>query len=96
LLYGVGKGSENKPAFVCVEYKQNPESDRYTCLLGKGVTFDTGGLNLKPTRFIESMYVDKGGASAVFGAFQSLVELKVKKNLLLVVGLAENSVSSTS
>ena len=65
-------------------------------LVGKGVTFDTGGLNLKPTGFIEDMYGDKGGACAVLGALHGTLDLKPKKNIIFSIGLAENAIDSKS
>jgi len=58
LIYSVGKGAINKPGMICIEYKP-VENEEFTALIGKGVTFDTGGNNLKPTNFIESMFLDK-------------------------------------
>jgi len=63
-------------------------------LVGKGVTFDTGGLNLKPTGYMEDMYGDKGGACAVIGALHGCLHLKPKKNVLFAVGLAENAIDA--
>lgn len=69
LFYAVGKAATSEPRCVVVHYKGNPDSDEVdVALVGKGVTYDTGGLNLKPTGFIEDMYGDKGGACAVLGA----------------------------
>ena len=65
-------------------------------LVGKGVTFDTGGLNLKPTGYMETMYGDKNGACAVLGALQGCIDLSVKKNIVFAVGLAENAIDSKS
>lgn len=65
-------------------------------MVGKGVTFDTGGLNLKPTGFMEDMYGDKGGACAVIGALHGCLELRPKKNILFAVGLAENAIDARS
>lgn len=53
---------------ICIEYKYN-DSDKYTAIIGKGVTFDTGGNNLKPTGYMEDMFMDKGGACATFAGF---------------------------
>ena len=53
---------------IAVEYKPLKQKE-FKALIGKGITFDTGGVNIKPTNFIEDMYLDKGGASALFSAF---------------------------
>lgn len=65
-------------------------------LIGKGVTFDTGGNNIKSTGHIENMYTDKAGACSVFSAFQALIKQQVRQNILLAIPLAENSVDGNS
>lgn len=91
MIYSVGKGCENRPAMVCLEYKPIKDNNEFISLIGKGVTFDTGGNNLKPTNFIEDMFMDKGGACATFAAFREAVKLGIKKNIVLTIPLAENS-----
>lgn len=61
-------------------------------LVGKGLTYDTGGLNLKPTGSIEDMYQDKGGACAVMGALHGAFELGIRKNVVFAMGFAENAI----
>lgn len=90
LIYAVGKGSENRPSFLTIEYKPLPKNS-FTALIGKGVTFDTGGNNIKPTGFMEDMFADKGGACSAFASFTKLVELEVQSNIVLCIPLAENS-----
>lgn len=68
LIYSVGKGSVNKPGMFCIEYKPL-ETEEFSAIIGKGVTFDTGGVNLKPTGFMEDMFSDKAGACAAFASF---------------------------
>jgi len=70
LFYNVGKGATSEPRCIVVKYIGDPSNPDNidVALVGKGLTFDTGGLNLKPTGFIEDMYQDKGGACAVIGA----------------------------
>jgi len=65
-------------------------------LVGKGLCFDAGGLNLKPTSGIAGMHNDKHGACSVLSAFEAAVKLKIKSNIVAVVGLAENFISSNS
>ena len=60
--------------------------------MGKGLTFDTGGLNLKPTKHIEDMHLDKCGACAVMGALHGTMSLKLKKNIVFVMAFAENAI----
>lgn len=96
LLWAVGKGSEYLPRLIIVEYFGDSKSKDKIALVGKGITFDTGGINLKPSGFLEDMKSDMGGAAGVFGAFMSAVELKLKKNLILVIPAAENAIASRS
>ena len=96
LNYAVGQGSANRPAFVNMTYKGNPKSGYYHAIIGKGVTFDTGGYNLKPTNFMEEMFMDKGGASVTFAAFKFIVENKIDVNVTCSIPLAENFVSSNA
>ena len=93
LIHSVGMGSKYPSKLILIEYNGNKNSKDKTALIGKGVTFDTGGINLKPTGFIEDMKLDMGGAATCFGAFKSIVEMKLKKNIVLVLALVENSIS---
>jgi len=80
-----------------VEYIGNPESKEIEfAIVGKGLTYDTGGLNLKPTNFIEDMYLDKSGACVTLGALHGTIQLKLKKNIVFVVGLAENAIDANA
>merc|ERR1712194_72859 len=63
---------------------------------GKGVTYDSGGLNMKPTNFIENMYLDMSGAAIVLASLRAAVELKVPKNIMVCLALAENAVDANS
>lgn len=96
LLQAVGKGSSHPPRLILVEYQGNPKSKEKTALVGKGITFDTGGYNLKPTNFIEDMRLDKGGAAIMVGAFFAAVELQLQQNLILAIPAAENSISGSA
>ncbi|MCA9459201.1 MAG: leucyl aminopeptidase family protein, partial [Nanoarchaeota archaeon] len=93
LLWAVGKGSQFPPRLIILEYNGNPKSKEITALVGKGITFDTGGINLKPSGFLEDMKCDMGGAATAFGTFRASVETKLKKNLILVMSCAENAIS---
>jgi leucyl aminopeptidase len=96
LILAVGKGSKYPPRIVILEYKGNPKSKETTAILGKGITFDSGGLNLKPTNYIETMREDMSGAAAVLGTIKAAAELKLKKNLIGVVSTAENAIGSAA
>ncbi|MDD3375088.1 MAG: leucyl aminopeptidase, partial [Candidatus Omnitrophica bacterium] len=94
LHLAVNKGSKYPPKLIIVRYKGDPKSKDYTALVGKGITFDTGGLNLKPTGYMETMRTDMGGAAAVVGTLKNVVSLNLKKNLLFVCAMAENAIGS--
>lgn len=94
LLLAVNKGSKIPPQFVVLSYKGDSDSKKSIALVGKGVTFDSGGVNLKPSGHIETMRMDMGGAAAVLYAFKAAAELKIKKNIYAVIPLTENMISS--
>ena len=97
LLYSVGKGATSEPRCIAVYYEGNPDKKGVdVAFIGKGITFDTGGLHLKPTGGIEQMYLDKGGACSVLGALHGTFELGIKLNIVFAMGLAENSIDSKS
>ena len=69
LMHAVGRASLNQPIFINLSYNGNPNTDSYHSFVGKGVCFDSGGLNLKPTTGIKEMHMDKHGAASVLSAF---------------------------
>lgn len=73
-MHAVGRASRNEPTFINLRYQGNPDSDRWLAYVGKGVCFDSGGLNIKPTSGIKDMFLDKCGAVSVFTAFQFVVK----------------------
>ena len=93
-LWAVGMGSDNPPRFIVLEYAPaGTENDAPICLVGKGITFDTGGYSIKPAASMEEMKDDMAGAAIVLGAISALPDLGVKKRVLGVVASAENMVS---
>ena len=95
LFYNVGKAAESQPRCVIVHYQGNPESTEIDfALVGKGITYDTGGLNLKPGGSMTTMYGDKGGACAVMGALHSTLKMKSDENIIFACAFAENSIGS--
>ncbi|MCH8519419.1 MAG: leucyl aminopeptidase family protein [Nanoarchaeota archaeon] len=96
LHYQVGKSAQTPPRMLYATYKGNPKTEVFTALVGKGITFDTGGINLKPTGAVEDMKLDMAGAATTLSAFKALVEMKIEKNIVLVLGCAENSIDSLS
>ncbi|MEH7391168.1 leucyl aminopeptidase family protein [Bacillus sp. JJ1503] len=91
----VGRGSKYKPSFVELVYKGD-ESKPLVALVGKGVTFDTGGISLKSGRDLSDMRMDMGGAAAVAGAVKLLAASKAKVNVVALIPIVENSPDNTS
>ncbi len=96
LIEAVGRGSVNTPYFLQIEYKGNPERDTNIALVGKGITFDTGGSNLKPTGSMETMKTDMAGAAVVYAVTRLIAIMKLKVNINTFIPLAENSISGLS
>lgn len=92
-LVAVGRGAEHKPCLIRLEYKGAPRARPNTVLIGKAITFDTGGYSLKPGAGLESMKFDKCGGATVFGALKAAAMLKLPCNLVGLVAAAENAVS---
>ncbi|MBP9728233.1 MAG: leucyl aminopeptidase family protein [Candidatus Moranbacteria bacterium] len=95
-ILGVGMGSEARPRFIIMEYFGANKKERPTVLVGKGVTFDTGGINLKPSDAILGMNMDMSGGAAVIHALAIAAQLKVKKNIIVLVPAVENMMSGAS
>ena len=90
-LLGVGRGSSKESYLVTLEYYGNKKNrNKLFSFVGKGVCFDTGGISLKPARFMEEMKYDMAGSAVVSGLMQSLALRKAKINVVGVVGLVEN------
>ena len=90
-LLGVGQGSENETFLVVIKWNGAKNSfGKPMAFVGKGVCFDTGGISLKPARFMEEMKYDMGGSAVVVGLMKSLALRKAKVNAVGVVGLVEN------
>ena len=93
---GVAQGSINKPRLVILEYYGANKKQKPIAIVGKGVTFDSGGLNLKPYPFILNMKDDKGGAVAAMHIIEACAKLKLSINIIVIAPLCENMPSSTS
>lgn len=85
----VGRGSKYEPAFVELTY-QGDASKPLVALVGKGVTFDTGGISLKGSRDLSDMRMDMGGAAAVAGAMKLLASIKANVNVVALIQIVEN------
>jgi leucyl aminopeptidase len=88
-LLGVGQGSRRESRMVVMNWRGGKD-EAPLALVGKGVTFDTGGISLKPAKGMEDMKWDMGGAAAVTGAMAAIAGRKVKRNVVGVIGLVEN------
>ena len=95
-LLGVGQGSTRGSYIVTMEWKGNKKQKKPLSFVGKGVCFDTGGISLKPARFMEDMTYDMAGSAVVVGLIKSLALRKAKVNAVGVVGLVENMVSGNA
>jgi leucyl aminopeptidase len=95
-VIGVSQGSSNPPRFLILQYFGNSKSEKPIVLLGKGVTFDTGGISIKPSPNMEQMKMDMCGAAAVVGAFEAVSHLKLKLNLIGLIPVVENMPSGNA
>lgn len=89
-ILGVAKGSSEKPKFIIMEYWGADKKEAPFVLVGKGVTFDTGGLNLKPESGMLDMHLDMSGGAAVIHTMAAISLLKLKKNVVGLVPAVEN------
>lgn len=96
LLLAVGSGSRIDPALVILEYRGAPQKKDLTMVVGKGITFDTGGINLKPTNSVEDMRADMGGAAAAIGLIQAAASIKLKANIVVLIPTTENAMDALS
>lgn len=89
-LLSVGHGSDQPSYLIVMNYRGGEEGDAPHVLLGKGITFDTGGISLKPGPKMDEMKYDMCGAASVFGTMKAICELKPKLNFTAVIAAAEN------
>lgn len=95
-ILGVGKGSVEKPRFIIMERMKGPKDEKPIVLVGKGVTFDTGGLNVKPGDHMNEMHMDMSGGAAVISALVLASKLKINKNIAGLIPAVENMPSGSS
>ncbi|MFA6038591.1 MAG: leucyl aminopeptidase, partial [Legionellales bacterium] len=95
-ILAVGRGSENESQLIVLEYNGGKKTQKPIVLVGKGITFDTGGINLKPSTGINGMKYDMCGAASVFAALQVAVELNLPLNIKVVIASAENMPDGTA
>ncbi len=95
-LLGVGQGSIRGSYLVTIEWKGNKSKSKPLAFVGKGVCFDTGGISLKPAKFMEDMTYDMAGSAVVVGLMKNFALRKAKVNAVGVVGLVENMPGSNA
>ncbi len=96
LLLAVNRASDKEARFILVEYRGDPDSSALTAIVGKGITYDTGGLILKPKGSMETMKDDMSGAAAVLGTIKAAAALRLKVNILGAIPSTENSIGPKS
>jgi leucyl aminopeptidase len=89
-LATVGRASENEPRFIVLEHRGGEDGDPPVVLVGKAVTFDSGGISIKPTAGMEDMKYDMSGGAAVLGAMDTVGSLNLSLNVVALVPAAEN------
>ncbi len=94
-LLAVGQGTKSETRFIIAEYWGAGKTSKVKpiVLVGKGITYDTGGLNVKPSGFMHDMHMDMSGGSAVLAALAAAAKLGLKKNIIALVPTAENAIS---
>lgn len=94
-LLAVNQGSKKEASCIAIQYDgAKNKKEKPVIIVGKGIIFDTGGYNLKPTRHIETMQQDMAGGAVVLGLFEVLKKMKIKKNVIGIIPIAENLISA--
>lgn len=94
-ILGVSQGSQEKPKCIILEYS-GKKTGKPIVLIGKGVTFDSGGINIKPSEGLSDMHMDMSGGAAVIHTISAIAKLKMKKNVVGIIPAVENMPSGTS
>lgn len=89
-LWGVGKGSDNGPRFITMEYKGASASKKSICFVGKGLTFDAGGISIKPSMAMDEMKYDMCGGATVIASLLAIAKLGLKVNAVAYIPASEN------
>ena len=92
----VGQGSAQPPRLIVMNYQGGKKGDQPYVLVGKGITFDTGGISIKPSAGMDEMKFDMCGAASVFGTLRAVLELKLPINLVCILACAENMPSGNA
>lgn len=96
LFLAISQANTTQPRMVVLEWNGDPSNKNKILLVGKGICFDTGGLDLKPGLAMETMRYDMAGAATVLGVLKTCAELKLKKNIVGILGLTENLIGEKS
>lgn len=96
LLLAVSKGSDKEPVFIIINYDGDASSKERSVIVGKAITFDTGGLCLKPAGSMDTMKADMSGAAAILGTIYAVARLKLKVNITALIPATENSIGPSS
>ncbi len=92
----VAKGSDKEPRFIVMSYNGNGEKGEKLALVGKGITYDSGGYSLKPSNSMETMFCDMAGSATVIGTMMSIAKSKLKKCVVGIVAACENLISGSA
>ena len=95
-LLAVGSGSARPPRLIILEHRGGKPGQAPIALVGKAITFDTGGISIKPSADMEEMIFDKSGGVAVLGAMAAIADLKIKRNIIGIIASAENMPGSNA
>ena len=95
-VLGVAAGSDEKPRFIIIEHRRGPKTQKPLVLVGKGVTFDSGGVNLKPEQYMYEMHMDMSGGAAVIHGIAAIARLKLPINVMGLIPAVENMPSGSS
>lgn len=95
-FYSVSKGSAEPPVFLEMKYQHGPKNSKPVVFVGKGVTFDSGGISIKPSASMDEMRADMGGAACVLATMLSVAQLELPINFIGLIPLCENMPSGTA
>lgn len=95
-LLAVARGSDQPPKFIVLEYRGASESDPFVVLVGKGITFDSGGISIKPADKMDEMKTDMAGGAAVMSAIMAASELRIKLNVATLIPATENLIGGSA
>lgn len=96
MFHAVGRGSSRAPIMVNLAYRGDPDCPSWTAFVGKGLCYDSGGMNLKSTAHLTPMFLDKHGACSCLSGFEQAVGEGLRVNLTVTVGMCENMLGSNS